>query len=172
MNRGVGSGSVAPIDNTDPFNLPCHAAVASETVDIFDSAIDSGRSSGRWLILLVHTIMPTAANWYAPIDISVVTGSAAHAQSPGDMWIDTMVNVGAYWRGQKVVSAATPVASGSGQTATQTWTWTLPEHFPPGKHLRVTVDGGTVSQDGTTAPWDSHGYYEIALDAGALTVSP
>ena len=43
LNRGVGSGLVAPVDNTDPFNLPCHAAVASETVDSFNTAIDGGR---------------------------------------------------------------------------------------------------------------------------------
>ena len=83
LNRGVGSGLVAPVDNTDPFNLPCHAAVDSETVDSFNTAIDGGRTAGRWLIFLVHTIMPTTANWYAPIDVSVVTGSVAHAQIAG-----------------------------------------------------------------------------------------
>jgi hypothetical protein len=172
LNRGVGNGTVGASDSTDPFNLPCHAAVAGETVDMFNSAIDSAHSASRWVIMLIHTIMPSAANWYAPIDISVITGSASHAQSLGDVWIDSMVNVGAYWRAQKVVSAATPAASGSGQTASQTWTWTLPDHFPAGKHLRVTVDGGKVSQAGTALTWDPHGYYEIALDAGALTVSP
>jgi peptidoglycan/xylan/chitin deacetylase (PgdA/CDA1 family) len=168
LNRGVGSGLVAPVDNTDPFNLPCHAAAASETVDSFNTAIDGGRAAGRWLIFLVHTIMPTTANWYAPIDISVVTGSVAHAQMLGDVWIDTMVNVGAYWRGQKALATATPVTANGAQT----WTWTLPANFPPGKFVRVTVDGGTVSQNGTNVPWDSHGYYEIALDAGSLTLSP
>ena len=170
LNRGVGSGLVAPVDSTDPFNLPCHAAVDSETVDSFNTAIDGGHTAGRWLIFLVHTIMPTAANWYAPIDISVVTGSIAHAQSLHDVWIDTMVNVGAYWRGQRAVATATPTTAGGTQAST--WSWTLPANFPAGKFVRVTVDGGTVSQNGTTVPWDSHGYYEIALDAGSLTVSP
>jgi hypothetical protein len=78
-----------------------------------------------------------------------------------------MVDVGAYWRGQKVVAATTPTTANGAQT----WAWTLPANFPPGKFVRVTVDGGTVSQNGTTVPWDSHGYYEIALDAGALTAS-
>jgi hypothetical protein len=36
----------------------------------------------------------------------------------------------------------------------------------------VTVDGGTLSQGGKPVPWDSHGFYEIALDADSLTVSP
>jgi len=48
----------------------------------------------------------------------------------------------------------------------------LPEHFPPGRYLRVKVDGGTLSQNGKPLAWDDHGYYEVALDAGALTLAP
>jgi len=168
LNRGVGNGTVAPNDNTDPFNLPCHAAVEAEAVGSFNSAIDSVETGGRWLIFLIHTINPTSANWYAPIDISVVTGSIDHAKSLGDVWIDTMANVGAYWRAQKLLSTATPATSGDSQT----WTWTLPAGFPPGRYVRVTVDGGTLSQNGMTLAWDPHGYYEVALDARSLTVSP
>ncbi|HEY7373318.1 MAG TPA: polysaccharide deacetylase family protein [Polyangia bacterium] len=168
LNRGVGSGTVAPNDNTDPFNLPCHAAVEAETVDSFNSVIDSAESGGRWLIFLIHTINPTSQNWYAPIDVSVVTGSIAHAKTLGDVWIDSMVNVGAYWRAEKTLSSVTPTTAGGAQT----WTWTLPAHFPPGRVLRVTVDGGTPSQNGTPLTWDPHGYYEISLDAGSLTLSP
>ena len=38
--------------------------------------------------------------------------------------------------------------------------------------MRVKVDGGTPSQRGTPLIWDSHPYYEIALDAGSVTLSP
>ena len=34
------------------------------------------------------------------------------------------------------------------------------------------VDGGTLSQNGKALAWNGHGYYEIALDAGSLTLSP
>jgi hypothetical protein len=168
INRGVGSGTVAPMDSTDPFNLPCHAAVEAETVDSFNTAIDSAHTAGRWLIFLIHTINPTSQNWYAPIDVTVVTGSIAHAKSLGDVWIDSMVNVGAYWRAEKLLSSATPTTSGG----VQTWTWMLPTDFPAGRILRVTVDGGTPSQNGAALTWDPHGYYEVALDAGSLTLSP
>jgi peptidoglycan/xylan/chitin deacetylase (PgdA/CDA1 family) len=169
LNRGVGSGTVGPKDGTDPFNLPCHAAAEGEAVDSFNSAIDAAASAGRWLIFLVHTILPTSNSWYAPIDVSVVTGSIAHAQSRGDVWIDSMVNVGAYWRAQKVLSTVTPAAASGGG---MTWSWTLPDHFPPGRILRVTVTGGTPAQNGAPLAWNGHGYYEISLDAGSLTVSP
>jgi peptidoglycan/xylan/chitin deacetylase (PgdA/CDA1 family) len=168
INRGVGSGTVAPNDSTDPFNLPCHAATEGETAASFNSALDGAESAGRWLIFLIHTINPTSANWYAPIDVSVITDSITHAKSLGDMWIDSMVNVGAYWRAEKLLSGAAPTTSGSDQT----WTWTLPTGFPPGRRLRITVDGGTPSQNGAPLTWDPHGYYEIALDARSLTLSP
>ena len=48
--------------------------------------------------------------------------------------------------------------------------WTLPDHFPPGMCLRVTTTGGTLSQGGQTLGWDDHGYYEVSLDAGTLTL--
>ena len=168
LNRGVASGTVSPNDSTDPFNLPCHAAVEGETAAMFNAVIDDVDARNRWAIFLVHTISPTSQSWYAPIDISVITDSVAHAKSLGDVWIDSMVNVGAYWRGQKLLSAATPAAAGGGQT----WTWKLPTHFPRGRSLRITVDGGTPSQNGALLPWDPHGYYEIALDAESLTLSP
>ena len=100
--------------------------------------------------------------------LSTIVDCIDHARSLADVWIDTVASIGAYWRGQKVFSAAAPVTSG---TAT-TWTWTLPPHFPPGKHLRVTVDGGTLAQRGTALPWVTRGYYEISLDAGSLSWSP
>jgi hypothetical protein len=49
--------------------------------------------------------------------------------------------------------------------------WTLPDHFPPGKFLRVTVTGGKLSQGGKALKWNDAGYYEIALDPGSLIIS-
>ena len=84
------------------------------------------------------------------------------------MWIGRVVDVASYWLGQKAFSQATTTMSGSNKT----WTWTLPSKFPTGKFLRVTVPGGSVTQNGTALPWNSHGFYEFALDAGSVTVGP
>ena len=168
LNRGAGGGSIAPRDNTDPFNLPTRAAVGGEAASVFSGAIDSARTGGRWVIFLFHSILPTSQNWYAGVDIASITGSIAHGKSLGDVWIDTVVSIGAYWRAQKLVAAVTPTTSGTDTT----WTWTLPAHFPPGRYLRVKVDGGTLKQGNSALTWDDHGYYEIALDAGSVTLSP
>ena len=44
----------------------------------------------------------------------------------------------------------------------------LSPHFPGGRVLRVTVEGGTLSQGGRALAWDPHRYYEVSLDAGSL----
>ncbi len=129
--------------------------------------IDSAYADGRWLIFCIHAILPTE-DGSGGIHIDDITGSIRHGQAFGDLWIDSMVNVGAYWVGQKTLSSVTPTATGD-QTV---WTWVLPDHFPPDKYLRVTVNGGTLSQAGRELPWSPHGYYEVALDTGELTLAP
>jgi peptidoglycan/xylan/chitin deacetylase (PgdA/CDA1 family) len=168
VNRGVGGGLIGANDNTDTFNLPIYLAQTGDSASIFSAQIDSAHSAGKWLILLVHSITPTSDLWYNPVAITDVTGGMGHGKSLGDVWNDTVVAVAAYWRAQKLVSGVTPTTSGSSQT----WTWTLPAHFPTGKYLRATVAGGTLTQGGNALPWNDHGYYEIALDAGSVTLSP
>jgi peptidoglycan/xylan/chitin deacetylase (PgdA/CDA1 family) len=168
VNRGVRGGTIGPNDHTDPFNLPTHLASTGETAARFNQMTDGTRQDGKWIIFLIHTIQPTDAVWYNPVSISELTGAMTHAKALPDVWTDAVVAIASYWRGQKLLSSTTPVTTGSNST----WTWTLPPHFPPGKFLRVTVAGGTLAQRGAPIPWNEHGYYEVALDAGALTLSP
>jgi hypothetical protein len=165
---GATNGMVAPADSTDPFAIPVIAATGGEAASKFSGDIDTARAQHKWVTFLFHSILPNGQNWYAGVDVTTVTGSIAHAKSLSDVWIDTFANVGAYWLGQKTVQAAVPTQAGGGTR----WTWTLPAHFPPGKFLRVTVDGGTLKQNTTTLAWDGHGYYEVALDAGTLSWTP
>ncbi|MBN1605950.1 MAG: hypothetical protein JW940_04925 [Polyangiaceae bacterium] len=109
LGRGVNSGLIAPDGNTDPFNLPVVAAKGGEEASAFNTQIDAAQTQGRWLIFLLHSILPTSNNWYAGVDISSITGSVDHAKELGDVWIDSMVNVGACWIGQRTLAATTPV---------------------------------------------------------------
>lgn len=168
VNRGVAYGTISPMDSTDPMRLPVYMANGGETEKVLNGEIDAARSGGKWLIFLFHALLPTSQNWYAGVDVANVTGSMYHARAAKDIWVDALYKVAAYWMGQKILSKAEPEVSGSDHV----WRWTLPPHFPTGIYLRVTVNGGTVSQNGSALPWDPHGFYEIALDAGSLTVSP
>jgi len=169
INRGVNNALILPNDSSNPFNLPCYIPPQAGTAAAnFNPQIDSAETGGGWRVLLVHGFTGGTDSAYQPVSIDEFVAGVNHAKDLSDLWIDSMVDVGAYWRGQKTFSGITPTTSGDNTT----WTWTLPDNFPPGKCLRVTVDGGTLTQAGTALDWDSHGYYEISLDAGSLTLSP
>lgn len=68
------------------------------------------------------------------------------------------VNVGAYWAGQKTLANATSTRCG-GDTIVR---WTLPAKVPTGKHVRVTVTGGTLKLGGRVLPWNEAGYYDAS----------
>ncbi len=165
--RGIEAGSMLPNDGTNAFNLPCHLAATSETAAQFNAVTDEARAAGAWQIFLIHTITPTTAIWYNPVAVTDVTGAMTHAKTAGDTWVDSVVDVGAYWQGLKVLASAARTTSGG----TTTWTWTLPAHFPSGKYLRVTIPGGgTLSQKGAAITENSAGFYSVSLDAGSLTL--
>lgn len=164
VGRGVSAGFVPTSGVTDWYDLPAIVVSAGQTRSDFNRAIDEARTQGRWGIFLFHSILPTSQNWYAGVDIAEITASIAHATSFGDVWLDRMDEVGAYVRAQHLFEALTPNG--------HTWTWRLPEHFPPGRVLRVSVAGGELTQGKGPLPWDDHGYYEVALDEGTLSWSP
>lgn len=168
INRGVANNLIAPNDNTDPFTLPCYIPPTGSVATAFNAQVDSAQSAGRWRVILVHGFTGGTDGAFQPVPFDEFVNSIRHTISLGNMWVGTVTNVASYWRGQKAFSQATTTTSGSNKT----WTWTLPDHFPPGKYLRVTVPGGTLTQNGVALSWDSHGYYEIALDAHSVTVSP
>ncbi|HVT09575.1 MAG TPA: polysaccharide deacetylase family protein [Polyangia bacterium] len=169
INRGVADAIIKPNDNSDRFTLPCYIPPTGATASAnFNPEIDSAHSAGGWRVILVHGFTGGTDGAYQPVPLAEFITGVKHTISLGDMWIGRVVDVGAYWLGQKAFSAATKTTSGTSTT----YTWTLPSNFPPGKYLRVTVPGGSVTQGGAALPWDSHGYYEIALDAKSLTVGP
>lgn len=166
INRGVSDKVIMPNDNSDPFTLPTYIPDPKNLA--FNSEVDAARTAGGWRTMCVHGFTGGSDGAYMPVPIEQFVAGVQHAKELGDVWIDTMTNVGAYWLGQKAFSSATTSTAGSDKT----WTWKLPAHFPPGHYLRVKVDGGTLKQGGSALTWDSHGYYEIALDALSVTLSP
>lgn len=162
LNRGVWPGRIAPNDNADPYNLPIYGVPDGASAGMIDAQIDAARAAGTWQIFLMHLLDDRG------VKASEVVASIHHAKSLGDVWIDSMVNIGAYWAGQKALANATSTQSGTDTIVK----WTLPAHFPTGKYVRVTVTGGTLKQGGRVLPWNGGGYYEVALDPGSLTISP
>jgi peptidoglycan/xylan/chitin deacetylase (PgdA/CDA1 family) len=168
LNRGVGAGYIAPNGSSDPFNLPTYIPPAGASTSALNSQVVTAQAASAWQVFVVHGFTGGSDGAYQPIALSNFVSHVNYTKNLGNLWIDTMTKIGAYWRGQKALSSVTPTTSGT----TKTYSWSLPANFPPGKCLRVTVDGGTLKQGGKTLLWNNRGYYEIALDAGSVTVSP
>jgi hypothetical protein len=151
---GNGIATVGPRDTTDPFKLPAWLPAGNESAAIMSGAI----TMGKWRIFVIHGF-DAQGGTYQPVKIADTTSAMSKAVADG-FWVEGMTNVGAYWQGQKLIPA----------TATTSATWTLPANFPPNMCVRITTTGGTVKQKGETISWDPHGYYQISLDAGAVTV--
>lgn len=166
VNRGVGGGAVAPGDGTDPYGLPSYVAEAGETAETFDALVDDARAAGEWQLFTFHTVAPADEEGYAPVHVDEITASIEHAAAADDVWVDTVAGVGSYWRARRFFETLTPA-----RTDDETvWTWGAPDALPDGQRLRVTVDGGTLEQGGEPLPWDDHGYYEVSLAEGSLTL--
>ncbi|AUX23958.1 polysaccharide deacetylase [Sorangium cellulosum] len=168
INRGVSNKVIAPNDNTDPFTLPTYIPPTGASASAMDQQINEARQQKGWRTFCIHGFTGGSDGAYQPIPLQAFLDHVENTKKLGDMWIDSMVNVGAYWLGQKAVSSGTSMKSGSDTT----FTWQLPDHFPPGKYVRVTVTGGTLKQNGVPLAWDSRGYYEVALDPESVTLSP
>jgi peptidoglycan/xylan/chitin deacetylase (PgdA/CDA1 family) len=179
-SRGVGDGGIAMTDNPDntatpssspKFNLPCYIPAAGASAAEMEASLNTTVSAGKWKTMLVHGFSGGSDGAYQPVDIKEFTATVAWAKAQGTIWLDSVVNVSAYWIAGYKFSKIAPTTSGNDKT----WTWKtsdFSDHFPPGKYLRVKTDGGTLKQGNTTLTWDEHGYYEVSLDAGALTLSP
>lgn len=168
IDRGVANGLMKPNDGTNQWNTYCYIPAASAPTDTMNKEILAAQTGGGWKVVLVHGFTTPSDSSYQPVVLSDFTATVEYAKSLGNLWLDTVRNIGSYWVGQKLVTKATPTTAGSDTL----YTWDWPAFYPPDSCVRVTVDGGTPKQNGTPLQWDDHGYYEVSLNAGSLTLSP
>jgi len=163
LNRGTIQGQIGVNGGADPFFLNAYVAKTGDGVFVFKQMIDLAEQHGRWQIFSFHSL----DDGYDWVNVDDLIASINHAKSKKDVWIDSVVNVGAYWIGQQAASNGTKTVTRNGVMIS----WTLPNHFPTGKFVRVTTNLRTLKQNGAMIPRNPAGYYEVALDPGNLTVS-
>ena len=102
--------------------------------------------------------------------IGEFTASVNHAKSFGDVWIDSVRQRRRLLaRAEGVRRRSRPRLRGIRRRGPGR----CPRTSRPARSCASRVDGGTLTQPGgRTLTWDDHGYYEVALDAGSLTLSP
>ncbi|WP_437981558.1 polysaccharide deacetylase family protein [Sorangium sp. So ce117] len=168
INRGVSNALIGPNDNSNAFQLPTYIPPTNASKAQMDSEVASARSGKKWRTFCIHGFTGGNDSAYQPIPFQAWVDHVKAVKAYGDVWIGTMETIGAYWRGQKAITDGTNTKNGNDTT----YNWTLPQNFPPGKYVRVTVTGGTLKQNGTALKWHPQGYYEVALDAKSVTLSP
>lgn len=144
--RSVAGGSMSPGDTGALAWLPSDVASTSNW----------SPAAGKWKVICIHGF--DGDGYQANYSASQFTTTVKSALSAGS-WVTTVTNVAAYQVGQSLMKA--------GGSSIK---WTKPAIFPPNMCVRATTTGGTVKQKGAEVPWNDHGYYEISLDAGEVTV--
>ncbi len=178
-NRSAGNSGTGVAATDDPaskqWSLPCIIPNTGAAASAMESSITQLTNGGRWTTFLVHGFNTPASDQsegaYQPVSITEFTTAVSWAKTQGTMWLDTVENVSAYWIAEYHFNKLSPSTSGSDKV----WTWKTSDFnnpYPAGKFLRVKTDGGTLKQGSTTLTWNDHGYYEVSLDAGTLTLSP
>ncbi len=173
-NRTAGNSggiSMTTDPSTKQWALPCIIPATGANASTMEGLFKNDVTGGKWQVFLVHGFSGGSDGAYQPVSITEFTSTVKWARDQGNIWVDTVLNVSAYWIGAYRFSKLTATTSGTDKT----WTWKTSDFntpFPPGHYLRVTTNGGTLKQGSTTLTWDDHGYYEVSLDAGTLTLSP
>jgi hypothetical protein len=172
-NRTAGnSGAISMTDDpsSKQWALPCIIPASGASASTMEGLFKTDITGGKWQVFLVHGFTGGSDSAYQPVSITEFTSTVKSVKDLGNIWIDTVTNISSYWIAGYKFSKLTATTSGTDKT----WTWKTSDFnnpFPPGKYLRVTTDGGTLKQGDTTLTWDDHGYYEVSLDAGTLTLS-
>jgi hypothetical protein len=172
-NRTAGnSGGISMTDDptSKEWALPCIIPATGANASTMEGLFKNDVTGGKWQVFLVHGFSGGSDGAYQPVSITEFTSTVKWARDQGTIWVDTVENVSAYWIGAYKFSKLAAATSGTDKT----WTWKTSDFntpFPPGHYLRVTTNGGTLKQGSTTLGWDDHGYYEVSLDAGTLTLS-
>ncbi len=166
INRGVEPGLVLPEGDTSRFYLSCFVPRKDAEASELNRRVDAARSQGGWEIVLVHGFSGGDDKAYQPFALKQFLQAVRYAKSFDDVWIGTMVDVGAYWVGQKLVAAVTP----ENHDDSIVYRWSIPDHFPPHQHLRIVSSAAKLTQQGRQLVRHPGGYYELALDAEELTI--
>lgn len=165
INRGVKDGIILPLDDTDRFDLNCFIPKEGAPESDYNRKVDAALAAGGWQVMLVHGFLGGTDKAYQPVGLEEFVRSVEYAKSKSDVWIGTLLDVGAYWLGHQAFAAARTTKEGQSVV----YDWTLPTHFPPGHSLLVRSQG-KLTQEGKALPKRGDDVYEVSLDTPRLAV--
>jgi peptidoglycan/xylan/chitin deacetylase (PgdA/CDA1 family) len=140
--NGYGAYVIKPDTEPDWMNIPSRMTMSNLTFETYKSWIDDDVDGGGWLVWMIHGLEGTASGWQ-PIFKKTFTQILDCIQTK-DIWVGTFMEVGAYFRAQKVFEKITPEMN----SKEKKWKWEVPANFPAGVVLKVQLNGGEGSATG------------------------
>jgi peptidoglycan/xylan/chitin deacetylase (PgdA/CDA1 family) len=162
---GQGQKDLKPDQEPDWMNLPSKMTETNLPLSTYVSWLDDDLRDGAWTIITIHGLEGTP--WgYQPISRKVFTQLLDEAQKR-NLWIDTLMRVGSYFRAQKILEKAS-VETRPGEAR---FIWKVPGTFPLGTQLRIQVppSWGPV-QKGKELVKGSDGNFILEFNQGEVTL--
>jgi len=168
--RGGGQADnyLTPDMDPDWMNLPSQATMTAYAYETYKDWVDVALARGAWAPIMIHAI--EGSNWFQPVAKATYVQFLDYlVEKEADLWTAPFLEVGAYWRAQKMVEASEPKKRGKWTTIK----WKKPALFPKGVILKARVEGKglVVAQGGKAVKALEPGVYPIAFDAGEVTLT-
>ena len=165
---GYGNYYMKPESDPDWMNIPSQMTMTNLTFDTYKGWIDADLEAGGWFVWMIHGLEGTPWGWN-PISKKVFTQILDYIQTK-DIWVGTFLEVGAYFRAQKIFEKSEPKMGNSEKT----WKWELPDPFPRNVLLKMRVEGLKTGfelwQGKQKISADEKGFYSIIFNQKELTV--
>jgi peptidoglycan/xylan/chitin deacetylase (PgdA/CDA1 family) len=166
---GWGTYVMKPDVEPDWMNIASRATMTDNPVSIYQQWVDEAVQQGGWFVWMVHGLEGTPWGWQ-PISKATFTQILDHLQK-NDIWVGTFLEVGAYFRAQKILEKSGALTSEGSHRS-----WKVPARFPANVVLKMEVTppagGGEfeVLQDAQKISPDDKGLYPILFSKGKMTV--
>ena len=168
--NGYGIYVIKPDTEPDWTNIPSRTTMTNLSFDTYKSWIDEDVDGGGWLVWMIHGLEGTSSGW-EPILKKTFTQILDYLQIK-DIWVGTFLEVGSYFRAQKVFEKVIPQTIGMEKK----WKWEIPANFPGGVHLKLQLNDGKGAAE-TFEIWqgkqkimpDEKGFYVIDFGKKEVT---
>jgi peptidoglycan/xylan/chitin deacetylase (PgdA/CDA1 family) len=170
------SYEITPDQDPDWMNIPARGTLTDTPLSTYRDWIGADYRKGGWLVWVIHGLEGTQSGW-EPISKKNFEGILDDLQTK-DIWVGTFLEVGSYFRAEKVFEKAKMQES----VSEKKWTWEVPDHFPNDVLLKVRLDSPASAASAGIELWqgnkkltpDGAGVYSINffLRELALRLSP
>jgi hypothetical protein len=153
----------------DWMNLPSRSMGPGLPWPVYQGWIDQDLKDQTWLILRIQSLDSSTVGGHA-FTSNLFTQTLDYLQTK-NIWIDTFLKVGSYFRAQKIFEKAVMEKSSNRYK----YRWNVPNVFPPDVSLRFKIEipagvGGVYApaQGGKTLKADREGFYTVEFNRGEM----